>query len=465
MESVKYEVAMMEDVHHGPRQARLNGAYIFRDWSTVHSLDWFQADDATFPLYMAAPDGQGWFTLMRGQCLLMIDLRSTRILGFVLLSSKNYRANDIRTLTTRVCDQYGLPRKGFYYENGSWRAKILKGETEPGPMSWGETEMGLREFGLKFVHAKLPRAKPVEGIIGAAQNLMEGLPGYVGRNEQMEKFERVQKLMRDVNSRKVNPAGLFMDEEQWADTLETLCAQYNATRQDGKMTGGLSPDAAFEQYRNLADPPVKFPPSCRYLLAHHRRPVTVTSNGITLRFGNQVFNYRNAETGRLRGQRVFAWFDPENPEILSVTDTNRKNAFCVERTQEVPAMEAAPEIMAQEMARIGEHQAYAKARYRVLKALRPIPFRTTIADAETVQLGAQMGEQRAALASAQGEQTRRQAKARNLTSQIGMAISPARPLRPETVPALERLSELLADDPAEQGVAIADTLGSEKGTQ
>jgi hypothetical protein len=37
-----------------------------------------------------------------------------------------------------------------------------------------------------------------------------------------------------------------------------------------------------------------------------QRPLKVTSNGITLRFGNQAFNYRNEETGRLRGQTVLA---------------------------------------------------------------------------------------------------------------------------------------------------------------
>ena len=60
-------------------------------------------------------------------------------------------------------------------------------------MSWGETELGLREFGVRFKHSRLPRSKPVERVIGALQNLMEGLPGYVGRNEMVEKFERVDR--------------------------------------------------------------------------------------------------------------------------------------------------------------------------------------------------------------------------------------------------------------------------------
>jgi len=89
-------------------------------------------------------------TLMRGQFLPMIDLRSTCILDFVLLSERNYNALSIRSLITKVCNKYGLPRRGFAFENGIWRsARILKGASDTLP-SQGEVEMGLRSLGLEF---------------------------------------------------------------------------------------------------------------------------------------------------------------------------------------------------------------------------------------------------------------------------------------------------------------------------
>ncbi len=443
---VKHEVAMLEDIHHGPRQDKLNGAHISRDWSAVHSLDWFQADDATLPIYYFEPDGNGWFNLMRGQTLLMIDLRSTRILGFVLISERTYNAAAIRTLTTKVCDEYGLPARGFYYENGIWKSsKLLKGSADDA-LSWGETEMGLREFGLKFRHARLPRAKPVEGIMGAVQNLMEGLPGYVGRNEQIEKFERVQTLMGQVKARKLDPQGHFMDREQWIDELGRLAEAYNSTRQDGKMCAGLSPDEAFEKCRNLADPPIQFSAQCRYLLAHHKRPVVVTSNGITLRFGKQAFNYRNAATGNLRGQNVLAWFNPEMPEILTVTDMNRQNPFCVSRSPDVPAMDASPEILEQEYARIAAHGSHARERYKILKAKNPITFRPMLADRATVELGAEIGQQREALETVRREDERMETKGRRMSNKLGMVGPPEKLRRPGIPAALERLGELLGSD-------------------
>jgi hypothetical protein len=45
------KIKMLRDHHHGPRTAKLNGAYINRDPSTFNAGDWFQADDVTLPNY------------------------------------------------------------------------------------------------------------------------------------------------------------------------------------------------------------------------------------------------------------------------------------------------------------------------------------------------------------------------------------------------------------------------------
>ena len=141
---------------------------------------------------------------MRGQTIVFIDLRTTRILGLLLHSEKTYNARIIRSLITRVADEHGLPRKGFYFERGLWKsARLLTGNAavKADECDWQQSELGLREFGLKFIHARLPRAKPVERVLGALQNMMEGEPGYVGRNEIVEKMERVQKAKLAIEHR------------------------------------------------------------------------------------------------------------------------------------------------------------------------------------------------------------------------------------------------------------------------
>jgi len=443
-DAIKHEIEMMDDIHHGPRQDKLNGAHLLRDWSGVAPMDWLCADDVTLEVYFYIPDGKGWFTLMRGQCLLMIDTRTLRVLGFALHAETNYNARLIRTLITKTCDEHGLPRKGFYFENGIWKSRILKGDAEAGPCSWGEMELGLRALGLQFRHSQLPRSKPVERVIGAIQDLCEGEPGYVGRDEMHEKFERVQKAKLLVAAQKVHPAEHFYSFEQWEARLGVICEQYNATRQDGKMTCGLSPDDAFERFEKCDDPPTKLPPGCRYLLSHHMRPLRVTSNGVTLRFGKQVYNYRNEQTGRLRGQQVLAWFNPELPEIITITDTNRENPFAVGRTQEVPAMDASEELLAQEMERINAHMSYGRTRYRTLKAKYSVPFRRTIADADTVNLGVEIATQQQATQERVAAEQKKQVRARKTFSRLGM--NAPREIRPGQMEAAERLNELLNDE-------------------
>jgi hypothetical protein len=463
-EAVKYEVEMMDDIHHGPRQDKLNGAHINRDWSGVAAMDWLCGDDATLEVYFYVPDGKGWFTLMRGQFLPMIDVRSLRVLGFGLRPEKSYNAAMIRTLITRVCDEHGLPRKGFYFERGIWASsRLLKGDTSADPLSWPETELGLRSLGLRFVHSKLPRSKPIERVIGALQDLMEGEPGYVGPDEMHEKFERVQKAKLQVATGKVHPAEHFYSLDEWEARLEEICARYNATEQGGKMTGGDSPDAAFFKFRKADDPPIKLPASCRYLLAHHKRPVKVTRNGITLGFGNEVFNYCDGKTGPLKGHTVLAWFNPELPETLTVTDMNRENAFCLDRRPALPAMDATAEQLEDEFARIAAHQSYARVRYRTLKAKYATPFRRAMVDVATAALGEQIAAGEAELKTERRQEKDRQVRLRALrNSDIGDIADFLPANSPERLAAAEQLASLLKEDDSADAETLLDRVVTER---
>lgn len=443
-DAVKDEVALLEDIHHGPRQHKLNGAYISRDWTGVAAGDWYQSDDCTLPIYYFVPDGQGWFQLLRGQFLPMIDLRSTCILDYAQQSEGNYNSRTIRTLITKICEKYGLPRKGFYFEMGIWKtSRILAGDPEATPFSFGEVELGLRELGLRFVHSKLPRSKPVERVLGAFQDMLEGDSGYVGRDEVNDKFERVQKLKLEVERRKIHPADHFYNAAQWFARLDELCARYNITAQDGKMTLGLSPQQAFEQHQNLSDPPIKLDARCRYLLSHHKRPVKVTGNGITLRFGKQAFTYRNETTGKLIGQMVLAWFNPEAADALVITDMNREKPVCLPLSHDVPAMDAPTEILAREMALIEEHQSYAKVRYSDLKQRFATPFRRNLIDAQTGDLGQAFQRAEEAAQATQQAAAKRINKVRNISNRLNMPMPHAAARSEEATRAAERLAELL----------------------
>lgn len=156
--------------------------------------------------------------------------------------------------------------------------------------------------------------------------------------------------------------------------------------------------------------------------------------------------YRNEETGRLRGQTVLAWFSLEVPEILTVTDMNRENAFCVGLSPSVPAMDATAEQLQGAYAEIAAHQSYARVRYKTLKAKHAMPFRHAIVDRATAELGEQIAAGQSRMQVEQGREEKRQTKVRTLSRNLKMTLTPTAERRPETVPALERLTELLNEE-------------------
>lgn len=401
------EAERLRPWHLGPRQAKLNGAYITRDWSDTLPGDWYQADDTTLPLYYWEEDEKGQPHIMRGQFLPMIDVRTNRILYFALHSERNYTAAVIRGLILRTHDTYGLPRQGFHFENGIWRSsKIIKGVQASGEdIEPTETEQGLREWGVKFMHSKPgnARAKKVERVIGMLQDLMEDQPGYCGRNEQTEKFERVQRNKLDVEAGRVHPSKCFLHRNEWIERLGQICEAYNDERQDGAL-GGLSPRAAWESLFDSKQPLVKLTPDTRYLLANHRAPLKVTRNGITIRANGKDWVFRNEITAHLVGRVVQVYFNPEDMSScfvkLSSTDLT---AAVIPLAPAIPATTATPEQMRGAMASVDTHNRSLHTRYKEIAAhfTDKGPFRPVIAAAETIESGREIAAEQEAIKEAQ----------------------------------------------------------------
>ena len=95
-----------------------------------------------------------------------------------------------------------------------WRtARLLHGRADE--INWHQTEMGLRGLGLQFRHAKLPRGKVIERVFGLLQNYLESEPGYAGRDERHDKFERVQEQISLVRRGKADPDDFFLSEAEY----------------------------------------------------------------------------------------------------------------------------------------------------------------------------------------------------------------------------------------------------------
>lgn len=436
----------------GPRAGKLGGAFIERDWSGVAAGDWYQADDVTLPVYYAVSDG-GWWRLTRGQCLVMIDLRSRRILDYVLIDEKSYDGLRIRRLMNRVCDRPGLPRRGFYFEGGIWKkARVVTGGKRQNACGTVEIETGFRSLGLDFVHAGTPGAKPIERVIGMTQDMMEWVPGYCGRNEMTDRFERIHRAKLDVEARRRTPleAG-FLSADEWFGALSSIFERYNKSRQDrSRSTGGLSPNDAWKQFNREDDPLVRIPPEARHLLATHRTEVKVGRNGVTVRLGD-TFTYRSEETGRRYGERVIAWFDPESPDFCTITDLDKRHPVVVPRAVTAPAMGATRAEMSAAKASVAAHEGVIRERYSELRSEYMPPTRRAVVSLGTARLGAAMGAQRAA---AEEEQKQRSRTSKDLVRRISnvMPVTRSRALAedmasdPVRAEAAARLAEILRGD-------------------
>jgi hypothetical protein len=399
IDGVGAEVECLSILHRGPRAFDSAKGHVQRSYEGIASLQCFQADDFTLPVYWHVPDGQGWFNLVRGQCLIFIDFRSSCILGWSLQPERNYSSLVIRSLCTHVFEKFGVPQV-LYFERGIWqRSSLLKGKTE-GPNSFVEISQGLREFNIRFLHAIRPRSKTIERIGETIQRLMEGDSGYCGRDERKDAPESLRKQMAEVEGRRTHPSKYFYDFNQWNERLAKIFDQYNATAQQGRICDGKSPAETLEANRDFANPPMNFEAGIRFLLACHKEERWVTFNGVTLQYGKQIFNYRGQEIAHLVGRMVLAWFDPENPETLVVTDMKRKNPICVARSQSPNALEALVEpesgTLARELERVGQQASYMKTRYNTIKLKFGLPCRQTVVDSQTRELAGQFNRAKAA---------------------------------------------------------------------
>lgn len=396
LDSIGPEVEIITVIHQGPRAFDAIKGHVTRSYDGISSLQCVSGDDFTLNTYFYVPDGHGWFTLTRGQVILFIDFRTLRILGWALEPRRSYSSLTIRSLCTHVFGEFGVPQI-LYFERGLWKsATLLKGKSEP--FGFTEISQGLREFGVKFIHAVRPRTKAVERVGGMFQDIAEAEPGYCGRDERHDAPESLHKQMAEVEARKAHPSKYFYSLDQWNRRLGQLVVQYNAEPQQGHVLAGMSPEKAFEAQLDRNNPPMQLGAAVRYLLAHDKRLARVTLNGVTIQIGKQKFNYRGQEIAHLVGREVLSWFDPENPETIVVTNPDRTNPICVARSENPSALESliAPEsgTLGRELARIEGQASYMKTRFNVVKAKFPLPQRQLLAAAQVVDLGREIESNR-----------------------------------------------------------------------
>ena len=127
------------------------------------------------------------------------------------------------------------------------------------------------------------------------------------------------------------------------------------------------------------------------------------------------------------GREVLAWFDPENPETIVVTNPDRTNPICVARSENPNALESliAPEsgTLGRELARIEGQASHMKTRFNVIKAKFPLPQRQLLAAAQAMELGAEISAQKSELAEKATRRQRQRSQVQRIAQGTGIALA------------------------------------------
>lgn len=348
--------------------------------------------------------------MMRGQFLPVIDVRSKKILDFVLIDAPNYTALAIRSLFNKVCLRFGAPDI-WHLECGLWKSSKLLGRGgRVRGSSLVEIEQNFAELiGTRIVHA-LPgnaKAKVIENVFLLLVRRFPGEFGYVGNDEMHDKKERVHAAITEVEKGPRNgthPAKLgFWSGDEWKVRLEQCCTDYNNTPQESRVIGGdhieyISPEDAWAKYcqrdsSGAIVEPVILPKELEYMLSEHQQKVTVTRNGISLFSGK--YRYRSVDLASCIGEIMLASFDPSDPSAIVVQDMKGERFFGVPLVPDVPAV-ADTEALSLGAKETAAFNRVAKARYSELASKWEQKGRPVIIDAQARETARNMEAARTA---------------------------------------------------------------------
>lgn len=444
-------VKMCLPLRRGPWQARMRGPYTQRDWSEVRPGDWFCADDVTYNHYFREQLPDGRWRLLRGECLLMCDLRTGYPIEFLLIAG-HYNGEHVRSLALKAHDRVGLPRKGFYFERGVWNSRMVVGERNQGtPVHWREAENGLAsaEMSLEVRHATTPRAKPIEGLLRILQERMRSIPGFVGFNERTDEREREQALIVRANNQDPEALKRFPTQSEWAARIADVVERFSHDPQNGQTLDGKAPAEAWaEEIRR--HPLRRLPDEARYILSTHRKEVTIRQEGIVLTIRGQRRIYFNEHTGGLIGRRVLAFYNLEMPDLLTVSDMERKNYFTV-RAVKLPAMSATPEQLAEVNRLKNAHMAPARTIFGGIKhEVVSTITRDTDQKAEVKALGRFHNEETERAKAHDSERGRKMRKLHTKAAAAGLDLSANVRNPDDALQAIERRSHFLRALEAEE---------------
>lgn len=208
----------------------------------------------------------------RGQLLAAMDLASMKFIHFDLIvrNGESYQTNDIWAEYGRIFKTIGMPRNEIIHEGGHWEGRQIHGQKVTGP----DAEMrigGLQALGITATRSWTPKTKPIEGRFDFLQNLMEGLPGNLGRAREGGKE---WKIFNKCAAGTLDAREYLPSQSQIADKIMEIMMFANGEPLGGRQRGTPNDlwDAAM-----AARPLQKLNPTMGWVFARDSRHLTLPS--------------------------------------------------------------------------------------------------------------------------------------------------------------------------------------------
>lgn len=382
--------------------------------------DYFAADDVSWNSYWWTYDDHGRPVVTRGECLMFFDCRSLYPLGYVLTPG-HYNGETIRRGIIHIHDKHGFPHQSFIFEFGPWASRLIEGSRPKDFLGWDEYEMGLRQRGLHLEcrHATTPQGKLIEGCFNILEQNQRDFVGFVGFNERDYGQEKMQTNIGRVRRGLVHPSELgLMSQDQMCAAIDASLEAYMHEPQNGDLLRGASPAEIFAAHKPLR----RLPDDARFLLSTHRVRATVKPNGIGIEIRGKRRFFYSRELGQFTGRPVFAWFNIEQPDLLTVSDLEMKTFLTVKRT-ELPAFDATKEQLAQAHRERSGFMRHAKDRVDAIQhPNRKCIVRDDVIDADAQALGSHIRRETEQFEEEKSEHDRLLRRLDNAAAESGIAL-------------------------------------------
>jgi hypothetical protein len=269
--------------------------------------------------------------LLRGQLLVMIDVGSQRILGFLLLArpKDSYRAEDIWSWFGQVFTDVGLPRVGVRLERGIWESQAIHGL--PIVDSTWDTKRrlgGLGALGVRVIRSYSPKTKSIESLFNQLQKVLGVLGVQVGRKRG--EFQKPTKDYLACRAGKKHPADCgFLYADEIAKRIKNACAFLNGDCREGEVYSGI-PDELWKRHVSSSSPLRALAPEKAWVFMPHKRELTIGNGMVRARFAEHecsyYFTHPELFASLGRGYRVVVCFDPALPEQGAVIFNNESGS-------------------------------------------------------------------------------------------------------------------------------------------